>query len=106
MQCHCCNREILMSRLLYASAVLFVVATFASPLHAQLASELKGHVTDPAGAAIISATVHVTARATQVSQTGTTSSDGYYVFPHLLPDVYQIEVDAPGFRHATRTGVT
>jgi hypothetical protein len=94
-----------MSRLLHLCAILFVVATFASPLHAQLASELKGRVTDSAGAAIISATVHVTAQATQVSQTGTTSTDGYYVFPHLLPGVYRVDIDAPGFRHVTRTGI-
>lgn len=95
-----------MSRILRVCAMLSLFAALISPLHAQLASELKGRVTDPAGAAIVSAAVHVTAQATHVSQTGTTSSDGYYVFPHLLPGVYRVDVDAPGFRHATRTAIT
>ena len=71
-----------------------------------MASEIKGRITDPAGAALSSATVRVTELSTHLSQTGTTTRQGYYVFAHLVPGVYQIDVDAPGFRHTVRTDIT
>jgi hypothetical protein len=95
-----------MFRLFRLCAALLFLATFTPLLHSQMAGELKGRITDAAGAALPSATVRATESATGVSQTSTTTGEGYYVFAHLVPGTYQIDVDAPGFRHTTHTGIT
>ncbi|MEO8735600.1 MAG: carboxypeptidase regulatory-like domain-containing protein, partial [Edaphobacter sp.] len=95
-----------MSRLFRLCSALFLLAVLAPSLHSQMASELKGRITDAAGAIIRSATVRATEATTHLSQTSTTTSEGYFVFAHLVPGVYQLDVDAAGFRHVTRTGIT
>ena len=95
-----------MSRIFYLCTVVSVFAMSSLSLHSQMESELKGRITDTAGAAITSATVRATESATHIAQTGTTSSEGYYVFAHLVPGTYQVDVYAPGFRHTIRTGIT
>jgi hypothetical protein len=92
---------------LFRLCVIFLfLAALTSSLHSQMASELKGRITDVAGAALPSATVRVTESATRLSQTSITTSEGYYVFAHLVPGTYQIDVDVAGFRHTMRTGIT
>ncbi len=90
-------------RLCVAVSLLVVLAP---SLHAQMASEIKGRITDVEGAALASAAVKATEVTTHLTQTGKTTSEGYYIFAHLVPGIYQIDVDADGFRHATRSGIT
>ncbi|MDQ2833273.1 MAG: carboxypeptidase regulatory-like domain-containing protein [Acidobacteriota bacterium] len=91
------------SRLL---AALFLSVVLLRSLHSQVAGELKGRLTDIAGASIPSATVRATESATHISETSTSTGDGYFVFAHLVPGTYQLEIDAAGFHHTTRTGIT
>ena len=65
-----------------------------------------GQVTDPRGAIIPIATVTAVRGGTQQNYTAQTSSGGDFSIPYLLPGVYVVTVEAPGFKKALRTGVT
>jgi hypothetical protein len=57
-----------------------------------------GTVTDPQGAAVANAKVTVTNQRKGTSDTTTTNADGNYSATHLIPDVYTVRVEAPGFK--------
>jgi len=72
-------------------------------------AELRGQVTDSAGAAVPNATVTVTDTSKGTKQTTTTNSEGVYTFLNLLPSTYELKVEAPaaGFSPiATRIELT
>ena len=75
--------------------------------HAQslLAGDVTGTVTDPAGAAVATATVKASSEETAQVSTATTSVTGAYRFSLLKPGVYTLTVSAPGFKE-TITKVT
>jgi Cna protein B-type domain. len=62
-------------------------------------------VLDSTGAAVAHAQVELTESSTNIHQTTVSSGAGDYVFTHLNPGAYRIEVTAPGFRRLSRTGV-
>jgi hypothetical protein len=66
---------------------------------------LRGTVTDPQGAVIVSATVTATNTGTGVSKSATTQTDGHYQIPGLPPGFYQISVEAKGFAKEVAKGV-
>src|SRR5881397_2839278 len=57
-----------------------------------------GTVTDPSGAAVPNAKVTVTSATKATSYTATTNADGNYSVTHLIPDVYNVKAEAPGFK--------
>src|SRR5713226_8291296 len=59
---------------------------------------LEGAVTDPAGAAIVGASVKLLAQDTDVTQEQRTNSNGYYRFPGLAVGRYTLTVTNPGFK--------
>jgi outer membrane receptor protein involved in Fe transport len=63
---------------------------------------IVGVVTDPTGAVIPNATVAVKSVTTGAERTGTTDDKGGYTFANLLPGVWELTVDAPGFAKWTR----
>lgn len=69
------------------------------------ASSMAGTVVDAQQAFVPNATV----TATNVAQSSTTQvgtdSKGHFVFPVLLPGVYNVTAIAPGFQSMTRTGI-
>lgn len=69
------------------------------------AGALAGVVVDQAGAAVPGATVTATSVRTSVSRAATTSADGGFLIPGLLPSEYRLEVRLKGFRPLTRTGI-
>jgi hypothetical protein len=73
---------------------------------AQIAADLKGRVFDPSGGAIASAPVELVESSTNLHQSTTTSSSGDYLFIHLNPGSYRLEVKAPGFKNLNREGIT
>jgi outer membrane receptor protein involved in Fe transport len=60
--------------------------------------KIAGVVTDPSGASIADASVTVTNAATNISQTVTTNSSGFYQAVQLPIGLYRVEVSAPGFQ--------
>lgn len=83
-----------------------IVVLFSASAFAQIAADLRGRVLDSSGAAVARAQVELTESSTNLHQTAVSSDEGDYVFTHLNPGTYRLEVSAPGFRHLSRTGVT
>lgn len=85
-------------------ALAFILCSSAR-LHAQGYGTISGAITDQTGALVPSATVTATQTATGRATTITSSKDGLYVFPSLLPAEYSITVTAPGFETYTQMGI-
>lgn len=90
-----------MKKLLCFCLVAFL-ATYVAPskLFAQGATEtgsITGTVTDPTGAVVPNAKVTVVNPATSAQRVSSTDKSGAYVVIGLLPAVYTVTVEAPGF---------
>ncbi|MGA2329402.1 MAG: TonB-dependent receptor [Bryobacteraceae bacterium] len=66
---------------------------------------LTGRVTDPSGAAVAAARVTVRNLETNEVTPATTGSQGDYSVPFLRPGMYQIDVEAKGFKKFRRDGI-
>jgi hypothetical protein len=81
----------------FCLAAFLLVAAGVSPAFSQASSstaELRGQVTDSAGAAVPNATVTITDLAKGTSRTTQTDAEGAYVFLNLLPSSYELKVTA------------
>ena len=81
----------------FCLAACLVLAAGVSPAFSQASSstaELRGQVTDSAGAAVPNATVTITDLSKGTSRTSTTDEEGNYVFLNLLPSSYELKVAA------------
>lgn len=82
------------------SAACFVVLIFAGQMFAQSqgsTGQITGVVSDATGAVVPNATVKLTSKATNLSQSVTTGDDGVYKFVLLQPGVYQVSTTAANF---------
>jgi outer membrane receptor protein involved in Fe transport len=93
-----------MRRFGHVAVITFLAG--AALTNAQGLGQFVGIVTDPSGSAIPSATVTVTEVGTGFVRTVNTNNEGYYVIPSLRPSVYNIAVEAQGFRSYHQDGVT
>jgi len=59
---------------------------------------ILGTITDPSGAAVAGAKVTVTSVSKGITVSTTTNADGNYSVTHLIPDVYNVKAEAPGFK--------
>jgi len=76
------------------------------PLSAQEArGTIVGRIMDPSGAAIPGASVEVTHKAMGTKIPVTTNEVGFYQVPYLIPGLYQITVQAAGFKTAIRDNI-
>jgi hypothetical protein len=66
---------------------------------------ISGTVVDPTGAAVPDATVIVRDVDTQATRVVKTDANGFYVADNLPIGPYAVEVDQPGFRRASKTGL-
>src|SRR6266849_8199608 len=66
---------------------------------------ILGTVTDPQGAAVANAKVTVTDQRKGTTDTTTTNDSGNYSVTHLIPDVYTVRVEAPGFKASEQKDV-
>jgi hypothetical protein len=66
---------------------------------------ISGTVSDPREAAVANATVTAVNQATNVQLSQKTGPEGIYSFQGLVVGVYDLEVQAPGFRTYRRTGL-
>ncbi|HEV2663395.1 MAG TPA: alginate lyase family protein [Blastocatellia bacterium] len=64
-----------------------------------------GHVVDANGAAVVGAKVIITAQGTSRIATATTSSDGGFTIPQLPPGVYDLRIEANGFKSAVKSNL-
>lgn len=86
--------------------LVFGVAFFAfsSSVWGQATTSLRGAVTDPSGATIPNATVHLVNVDTSTERTATTDQQGSYVFSEVVPGRYVLRVEATGFSSFEQKG--
>lgn len=77
-------------------AVLFAFLPHASQAQAVYGS-IYGTVTDNTGAVVPNATITVTDEAKGTSVTATSNESGLYRVEHLIPDLYEVKIEASGF---------
>src|SRR6266699_3382544 len=72
----------------------------------EVGGTIVGTVTDPTGGAVPKADVTITNTATGVKTTVTTSPEGFYSVPNLLPGTYTVAARSSGFSTGVVNGVT
>src|ERR1035437_2194307 len=81
--------------------IIFLVALTFSPWSAQAqggnAGAVHGTVTDPTGAVVPGATIHLTNAVSGLSRSTTSDATGGFEIPNVPFNSYQIAVSAPGF---------
>ena len=77
------------------SVVVTVAVLSASPAFAQNFGQVTGIVADSTGGVLVGATVTVTNTQTGATATQQANSAGVYVFPNLLPGIYQLILSRP-----------
>src|SRR3954468_24891938 len=87
--------------------VALLCGLWASRASAQAVSgSILGTVTDPQGAAVAGAKVTITDKNKGTVQGTTTNDSGNYSVTHLIPDLYSVKVEAPGFKSTEQQNVT
>ena len=84
---------------------LIIFLAPATPSFAQTFGQITGQVTDASGGILVGASVTVTNTQTNQAREAQTNTSGSYVFPALLPGIYNIKVDLQGFQSQVRNGV-
>ncbi len=83
---------------------LALMVSWAMPASAQsLYGSVVGQVEDPSGAAIVTATITLTNKATGQTYEGKADETGRFLVPNVMPGDYDLKVSAAGFKTATRT---
>ena len=86
------------------AAALCLIA--AAQLCSAQSGQIQGRVADTRNLPIAEATVRVVNASTGVERKGTTDSDGFYRIPFLLPAIYQVYIQAPGFSTASSPDIS
>ena len=63
-----------------------------------VSSSIRGALVDPTGAAIPGAQCTLTNQTTGAVLKATSSADGSFVFPNVLPGTYTLKIEATGFK--------
>jgi len=87
------------------AALILLALSLAIPsvVDAQIpAGAIGGYVADGTGARITSASITITSKGTGLKRTVVTSGEGEFSAVMLMPGVYEIAVEAPGFKHLAR----
>ncbi len=94
------------SRLFTICCVIFVALSFPFTSHAQAVyGSINGTVTDNTGAVVPNATITVTDVSKGTSIQVKSNAAGEYLAEHLIPDTYDVKVEAQGFETFQATGV-
>ena len=87
-------------------AILRIIPLFAvlaaAAAQAQNAGTVRGTVTDPSGAVIPNASVHLTNDVSGFDKTATTDAVGQFTFPNVSFNPYKVTATAPGFSTTTQ----
>ncbi|HUV68747.1 MAG TPA: TonB-dependent receptor [Terracidiphilus sp.] len=82
-------------RILPLAALVF--AALSVPAQSGNAGAVRGTVTDPSGAVIPDASVHLTNDVSGFDRTASTDALGQFEFPNVPFNTYRVQVSAPGF---------
>ena len=82
--------------------LLFCTSAFAQ---GQGNTAIRGSIKDPQGAVVAGATVTLTNPGTNFTRTTTSNDSGQFAFEGLQPGVYQVDVEAKGFKKSVLTQV-
>jgi hypothetical protein len=86
--------------------VVLLLTLAALPAYAQFdRGQISGVVKDQQGGVVPGATVTATHLGRKLSTAVVTNDTGYYVFPNLLPGVYEVAAELEGFKKFVATGV-
>ncbi len=88
-----------------AGPALVTVLALSFFVWGQATTSLRGVIVDQSGAAVTNAKVTLTNQATNLSRQAITSPTGAYDFVSVLPGIYKLTVEAPGFRTTLRDGL-
>src|SRR5687767_3575810 len=76
------------------------------PVFAQVdTGTIRGTVKDESGGVLPGATVTITHEGQGFTLTGVTQPDGTYIFTPIRSGSYLVEIEFPGFRKGSRSGV-
>jgi hypothetical protein len=92
--------------LVVLAAVLWVGCGVNTIAQSRNAGDIRGVVTDPAGAAIPEVTVVVVNKDTGVTKNLTTNQDGLYDTSSIVPGTYEITFSKDGFQKFVRAAIT
>src|ERR1035437_9889797 len=76
---------------------VLLLAAFDPPAQSGNAGAIRGTVTDPSGAVIPNATVHLTNATSGLDRTVSSDATGQFLFSNIPFNPYRIGVSAPGF---------
>lgn len=94
------------ARLWLVLAVLCLLLPGSRGMQAQAVyGSVYGTVTDTSGAVVKGATVTVTSAQKGITQTATTNDSGAWSVTHLIPDTYDVKVEAPTFSATESKGI-
>ncbi|MFZ0274930.1 MAG: TonB-dependent receptor [Acidobacteriaceae bacterium] len=94
------------SRLIVACAAFAALCVSVTTTQGQAVyGSINGTVTDNTGAVVPNATITVTDVSKGTSTTAKANASGEYVVEHLIPDTYNVKVEAQGFETFEATGV-
>ena len=93
------------ARITLVLAIAITLGAFSAARAQSGSATLQGAVTDPTGAVVPNARVHITAQSTGVSREVVSNSNGIYSAPDLSPGNYKIAISAPGFATKVQTDV-
>jgi len=85
-----------------ALPALFLLMSFAAFAQSDVGT-ITGFVRDPTGAVVPNATVVVKNEAINEEHRVTTDDQGHYTVPNLLPGLYTVTAEVPGFKKFTST---
>src|SRR5450759_2947193 len=98
-----------MNQRCFRAAVIGLVLLFAASgiaVAQAVYGSIVGTVTDSTGAAVPNAKVTITDTGKGITVTTTTNEAGNYSQIHLIPGVYEVRVEAPGFDSYVQKNVT
>ncbi len=93
------DRRILLTSIIVASVLACVASAQTGD------AEITGVVKDPAGAPVPAAKVTLANQDSGVARASVSDADGRYRFAVVLPGVYSVKTEAPGFRTESLTGI-
>ncbi|NOT47785.1 MAG: TonB-dependent receptor, partial [Acidobacteria bacterium] len=88
------------------TSILMILFVGGSVIAQDTRGTISGTITDPNGQTVASATVLVIDPSRGITKTFTTNSEGIYRATFLTPGVYQVVVEAQGFKKSIRDNIT